>query len=123
MIKDILIVGLGAFIGSGFRHLINIKIDLLNQLFPFATFSINLIGSLLIGVLMALSFKDQTLWKLLLTTGFCGGFTTFSSFSFESLSLLKSGNIFIGLSYIFLSVSGGLFFAALGYYLTNKFIQ
>ncbi|MAJ51231.1 MAG: fluoride efflux transporter CrcB [Flammeovirgaceae bacterium] len=123
MIKDVLIVGLGAFFGSGFRYLINIKMDLLNLLFPLATFGINLIGSLLIGILMALSFKDQTLWKLLLTTGFCGGFTTFSSFSFESLSLFKSGNIVIGLSYIFLSVFGGLLFVTIGYYLTNKFIQ
>ena len=123
MIKDVLLVGLGAFFGSGLRHLINIKMGLLNLLFPWATFGINLMGSLLIGVLMALSLKDQTLWKLLLITGFCGGFTTFSSFSFESLSLLKSGNIVMALSYIFLSVLGGLLFVAMGYYLTNEFIQ
>ena len=123
MIKDILLVGLGAFFGGSCRHLINIKIGLLNLLFPWATFGINLTGSLLIGILMALSFKDQNLWKLLLTTGFCGGFTTFSSFSFESLSLLKSGNIAMVLSYIFLSISGGLLFVTIGYYLTNKLIQ
>ena len=123
MIKEMLLVGLGAFFGSSFRYLINIKIGLLNLLFPWATFGINLTGSLLIGILMAISFKDQNLWKLLLTTGFCGGFTTFSSFSFESLSLLKSGNIVMVLNYIFLSVIGGLLFATIGYYLTNKFVQ
>ena len=122
MIKELLVVGLGAFFGSGFRYFINIKIGLLNLLFPWATFGINLTGSLLIGIIMALSFKDQNIWKLLLSTGFCGGFTTFSSFSFESLSLLKSGNIVMVLSYIFLSVLGGLLFATIGYYLTNKLI-
>ena len=123
MIKEVLLVGLGAFFGGSCRHLINIKIGLLNLLFPWATFGINLTGSLLIGILMAISFKDQNLWKLLLTTGFCGGFTTFSSFSFESLSLLKSGNIVMALNYIFLSIMGGLLFAIIGYYLTNKFVQ
>tara|TARA_S200000501_G_scaffold280776_1_gene264792 strand:+ start:134 stop:505 length:372 start_codon:yes stop_codon:yes gene_type:complete len=123
MIKDILLVGLGAFFGGSCRHLINIKIGLLNLLYPWATFGINLTGSLLIGILMGLSFKDQNLWKLLLTTGFCGGFTTFSSFSFESLSLLKSGNIAMVLSYIFLSILGSLLFVTIGYYLTNKLIQ
>ena len=122
MIKEMLLVGLGAFFGSSFRYLINIKIGLLNLLFPWATFGINLTGSLLIGILMAISFKDQNLWKLLLTTGFCGGFTTFSSFSFESLSLIKSGNIIIVLSYISLSILGGLLFATIGYYFTNKFV-
>ena len=123
MIKDMLLVGLGAFFGGSCRHLINIKIGLLNLLYPWATFGINLTGSLLIGILMGLSFKDQNLWKLLLTTGFCGGFTTFSSFSFESLSLLKSGNIAMVLSYIFLSILGSLLFVTIGYYLTNKLIQ
>ena len=123
MIKELLFVSIGAFIGGGLRYFIGTKVALLNLTFPWGTFGINLIGSLIIGVFMALSIKDQHLFRLLLITGFCGGFTTFSTFSLESLTLLKSGNYQMALIYVCASVLGGLLLVGVGYFLTHKFID
>ena len=75
--------------------------------FPAGTLAVNVLGSFLIGLVYGWSEKagdPAPAWRLFLTTGFCGGFTTFSAFSMESISLLKSGN----LSYAFLYISGSV---------------
>ena len=108
---NVLFVGLGGFLGAVLRYLIGIIP--LKSGFPFNTFVTNIAGALIIGIVVGLINTDvlsqshhQLFWK----TGFCGGLTTFSTFSFESLTLLESGKYIQGWAYIILS----LFFCILG---------
>lgn len=94
--KAVLLVGLGGFAGSALRYLSGMWLLRFAPLsgFPLGTFVVNVLGSFLIGFIYALTAKDNLLGpsaKLLLATGFCGGFTTFSTFSYENLNLLQEG--------------------------------
>ncbi len=121
MIKNFLLVaaggGLGAMLRYGISHLIQ------QNNFPTATFLINITGSFFIGIIMALSIKTSgnisEQWKLLLTTGICGGFTTFSAFSYENLQLLQSGKYNTVLLYSLCSVILGIVAAWFGFKLFN----
>lgn len=119
MMKLFLIVGLGSFLGGGTRFIAQKYLSILiKSAFPYPIFTINILGSLLIGILFGLSSKYNIFSnevRLFLTTGFCGGFTTFSTFSYDSLMLLKDGNYFYFFIYIFLSVFLGIFFTFVGY--------
>lgn len=112
MIKSILLVGLGGGLGSIARYLIQKWFaDYYPHPFPWATFAINIAGCFLIGIFWGLTFKSFAAteqWKLLLMTGLCGGFTTFSAFTLESVSLLKEQKLLLFFSYIFFSVLLGL---------------
>jgi CrcB protein len=96
MIKQIVLVGLGGGIGSILRFLASQLTTKTNAVtFPIATFIVNLLGCFLIGILMGLSLKNQWLdanMRVLLVTGFCGGFTTFSTFSLENVQMYQAGN-------------------------------
>jgi fluoride exporter len=112
MIKNILLVGLGGGIGSIARYLFQRWMYVLYpQPFPLGTFGVNIIGCFLIGIFWGLSFKSfdgNESWKLFLMTGLCGGFTTFSAFTFESLGLLKEQKTGLFFAYLCGSVLLGL---------------
>ncbi|MCB0708504.1 MAG: fluoride efflux transporter CrcB [Chitinophagaceae bacterium] len=121
MVKDFLLIGLGGAAGSVLRYATGLLLS--NKHFPIATFSVNIIGSFIIGVVFALSIRDESFsnnWKLFLATGLCGGFTTFSAFSLENMGLLQSGKYSIALLYIGLSIVLGIAATFLGYSLFIK---
>jgi CrcB protein len=117
MIKNIFIVGIGGFMGSILRYLSYQSIK--NTPSFLITCSINLAGSFIMGMVMGfysrnnLSMSDN--WKLLIATGICGGFTTFSSFSFENLQLLQEGKIISFACYVLSSVILGIAAVFVGY--------
>src|SRR5437763_14248245 len=106
--RILLIVGTGGFIGSAARYLSQqIVSKFFPVVFPLGTLSINVLGCFLIGIIYALSERGNILtpeWRSFLATGFCGGFTTFSTFSLESLNLMKDGEFFYLALYVCLSV-------------------
>jgi CrcB protein len=94
MLRSVLIVGLGGFIGTSLRFVIARYFQFhINSVFPWSTLLINILGSLLIGIIFGLSEKGDILsaeWRIFLTVGICGGFTTYSSFSNDSFILLQN---------------------------------
>ncbi len=121
MLKSFFLVGLGGGIGSMLRYGSSLLIN--SKLFPYATLAINITGSFIIGVVFAMSIKEEPLsnnWKLFLATGICGGFTTFSAFSLENMGLMQNGKFGMALSYIVLSVVLGIIATFLGYLLLIK---
>ncbi len=125
MLKIILIIGSGSFIGGVSRYLTSRYIqNTLVSAFPYGTFLVNIIGCLLIGIIFGISEKGNLMnneWKMFLTVGFCGGFTTFSTFSNENLALLKSGNIFYFAIYTGLSVFLGIMATYFGSFMSKIF--
>ena len=119
MLKSILIVGAGSFLGGSLRFLISTLIKgACTSSFPWATLTVNLIGCLLIGVIYGLFTRHSNVQHamcLLLTTGFCGGFTTFSTFASEGVQMLQGGNLGVFATYAFLSLGLGILLVMLGY--------
>ncbi len=125
--KASLLIFLGGGLGSVLRYWISffIKSNCTASSFPWATFSVNIIGSLLIGFLTTLVLKNTLNPELRLFTiiGICGGFTTFSTFTNETILLLKNGSYLISLSYIISSVGLGVLAVILGCVLANLAIR
>ena len=96
MLKEFLIVSTGSFFGGGARYVVSQWLQTLTLLpFPLGTFVVNVVGCLLIGFLSGLNYGGgfmTSTTKLLLTTGFCGGFTTFSTFVNEGSALGRDGH-------------------------------
>jgi fluoride exporter len=110
-IYKILIVALGGSLGSIARYIGAKTIDShFNANFPAGTFSVNIIGSFAIGIIYAIVARKtgSDNWALFLGTGFCGGFTTFSAFAFENISLINQRMAMTSILYIVSSVALGL---------------
>jgi CrcB protein len=116
--KDLLLVCIGSFWGGGARYLVGkIVLSLMPISFPWGTMIVNVIGCFLIGLLSGLSFGGQisSSAKLILVTGFCGGFTTFSTFMNENFLLERDGAIISAILYTLASFALGLIAVILGY--------
>ena len=120
MIKNLLLVAFGGGVGSVARYLCQKWFgESYPHPFPSGTFVVNLVGCFLIGIIYAASEKTTFVApqvRLLLITGFCGGFTTFSTFAFENMNLLRAGDIVYFLIYVSASVVLGILavFAGIG---------
>jgi len=117
MIKQLLLVGLGGGIGSIFRYLTSLlTAKYYANSFPLATFITNVLGCFVIGLLIGYfsnSNTDNSL-KLLFITGFCGGYTTFSTFAAENITLLQNQNYVTLIAYTLASVLVGFLAVGLG---------
>lgn len=121
MVKQLVLVFIGGGFGSVLRFAIGKFLNTTENGIPYGTFAANIIGSLLIGIILGMAAKNDNISSnqtLLLATGFCGGFTTFSTFAYENHVFLKSGDftsfaIYTIASFVigFLSVFAGIYLA------------
>lgn len=102
-----IIVFVGAGIGGALRHGVNVAFRGLGSGFPYETLTVNVVGSLVMGLLAgfgALKFDPSQAWRLFLTTGLLGGFTTFSAFSLDAVVLYERGTLLPMAVYVICSV-------------------
>ena len=110
-LSTIFFVGLGSFIGGISRYLLSHFIQTrVTTPFPYGTLGVNIIGCFLIGVVFGMADRGVVTpeWRLFLATGILGGFTTFSAFSNETITLLRTGHLGLALLYVTASVGIGL---------------
>jgi fluoride exporter len=117
MLRMIFLAGSGGFIGSVMRYLVQYYMEKnLESTFPWGTFIANVAGSFIIGMVFALAEKGNLMnaeWRIFLAVGICGGFTTFSSFAYNNLSMLNER----AWGSLFLNIGGNLFLGILAVYL------
>lgn len=120
--KTLLVIGIGGFFGTMARYLISMWVDKSTN-FPFGTLTVNVVGSFVMGIIMALSLKyfliSET-WRLILGVGFLGALTTYSTFSFETLQLMHTQEWSKVAANILLNVCGTLLAVAAGWNLVLK---
>lgn len=119
MLRTILIVGTGGFIGSVMRYLVQFYVEKgMSSTFPMGTLIANIAGSFIIGMVFELAEKGNLMsseWRIFLTVGICGGFTTFSAFAYNNFTMIKEhsygqllfnlgGNIFLGILAVYVGI-------------------
>ncbi|MFM2212820.1 MAG: putative fluoride ion transporter CrcB [Bacteroidota bacterium] len=123
MVKTLLYIAIGGALGSVLRYLTTVLVSKYwSHQFPLATFIANIIGCFLIGLFVGYLTKNQlneSQLKWFLVTGLCGGYTTFSTFSMENVTLFQNNNTALALGYIALSVLTGLFAVGLGLFIAK----
>lgn len=124
MLKSVILIGIGGGIGSISRYLVyELVARYFSASFPMATFAVNVIGCLIVGLVFGMfeakQMFDQNI-KFMLVTGFCGGFTTFSAFSLETTELIAKGNMLTAISYVTLSIAAGVLAVYLGMTITKN---
>ena len=113
----LLLIAIAGAGGAVSRYLISVWIkESIDSTFPFARFSVNLLGAFLLAFFLQSSTLDEEL-KIMITTGFMGAFTTYSTFSYEIFNLFKSGETFYGIVYIFSTIFLALIGTIIGFYL------
>ena len=122
--KQLALVFLGGGLGSVLRYFLSKFLNNPKTGIPFGTFAANILGSLLIGIILGLALKNETLSQntvLFLATGFCGGFTTFSTFAYENHLFLKSGDFMSFAFYTIASFVVGFAMVFFGMWLVKYF--
>lgn len=122
--KNLFLVFIGGGVGSALRYVLGKFLNSPETGIPYGTFAANILGSLLIGIILGLAAKNDTLdsnQTLILATGFCGGFTTFSTFAYENHVLLKSGDFTSFAIYTIASFIIGFLAVFFGMYLIKWF--
>lgn len=122
--KQLLLVFIGGGFGSSLRYIIGKYMNSTETGIPWGTFTANILGSLLIGIILGLAAKNDALSSnqtLLLATGFCGGFTTFSTFAYENHVFLKAGDFTNFAFYTIGSFVIGFLAVFLGLFLVKNF--
>lgn len=117
MLKPLLVIAIGASLGAWLRWLLGIKLNAIFPTIPPGTVVANMIGGYIIGLAIAFLAASPTLspeWRLLIITGFCGGLTTFSTFSAETVALIQEGRVLWAFGSISLHVLGSLAMTAAG---------
>lgn len=126
MFKQLILIFIGGGLGSALRYVIHyITSKNLSIGFPVGTLLVNVLGSFAIGLIYALSFKTfiNNDVRLFLTIGFCGGFTTFSTFAFDGLQLMRGSQPILFIAHVWSSVGLCLLFVWLGDYLGKLLIN
>ncbi|TFH80343.1 MULTISPECIES: fluoride efflux transporter CrcB [Pseudomonas] len=117
MVKSLLVIAVGASLGAWLRWLLGMKLNALFPAIPPGTVVANMVGGYIIGLAIAFLAASPSLspeWRLLIITGFCGGLTTFSTFSAETVALIQEGRLLWALGSISVHVVGSLAMTAAG---------
>jgi len=124
MFVKLIAIFIGGGIGATLRYLVTILSNKFLSTSIFGTLFVNILGCFVIGCMLAVTTNKPNLFsdvlKVFLTVGILGGLTTFSTFNIEVFELIKTGKVFFGFSYMFLSCLSGLLFAYFGWLICSQ---